>query len=333
VENAMKAAGGLLTRADLAAYAARRRTPLEGRYRGLDVVSMPPSSGGGTALLEMLNILEGYDLAARGPGSAAFVHVATEAMRRAYADRARFLGDPDFNPAMPIERLISRSYAEELRQGIREDRASTSAPDRFGWPRESPETTHVSVVDAEGNAVALTYTLEGGYGSRIVVPGAGFLLNNEMGDFNAGPGLTDREGLIGTGPNLAAPGKRMLSSMTPTILSKDGRVFMVVGAAGGRKIANAVLLTILNVVDFGMNAQQAVDTPRFHHQWLPDQILHERWGLSADALERLHALGHTTSDAWPAGSPTAVHAIVRRDNGELEGGVDRRTSDGAALGH
>ena len=333
VEKAMKGAGGLLTQADLGAYVAHRRTPLQGRYRGLDVVSMPPASAGGTALLEMLNILEGYDVASRGPGSAAFVHVAAEAMRRAYADRARFLGDPDFNPAMPIERLVSRSYAEELRRSIRENRASTSAPDRFEWPHESPETTHISVVDAEGNAVALTYTLEGGYGSRIVVPGAGFLLNNEMGDFNAGPGLTDREGLIGTEPNLAAPGKRMLSSMTPTILSKDGRVFMVVGAAGGRKIVNAVLLTILNVVDFGMNAQQAVDTPRFHHQWLPDQILHERWGLSADTLERLHALGHTTSDAWPAGSPTAVHAIVRRDGGELEGGVDRRTTDGAALGH
>jgi gamma-glutamyltranspeptidase / glutathione hydrolase len=332
IEAEMKAGGGLVTRADLAAYRAQRRDVVRGTYRGLEVIGMPPPSAGGVALIEMLNILEPCDLAARGAGSAAAVHVIAEAMRRAYADRARHLGDPDSNPDMPIARLLSKEYAAALRRGLREDRASVSAPDRFEWPPESEETTHVSVVDRERNAAALTYTLEGNYGCKIVVPGAGFLLNNEMGDFNAGPGLTDREGLIGTAPNLAAPGKRMLSSMAPTILSKDGRPFLVLGSPGGRKIINAVLLTILNVVDFGMNVQQAIDYPRFHHQWLPDQILHEKWGFSPDTIERLAARGHTLSDAWPASSPTAVQAIAIKEEG-LEGGFDRRTPDAGAAGN
>jgi len=295
-------------------------------------VTMPPPAAGGVGLLEMLNILEGYDLAARGPGSAALVHVVVEAMRRANADRARHIGDPDANPGLPIERLLSKEYAADLRRGIHEDRASPSAPDRFEWPPESGDTTHLSVVDRERNAVALTVTLESNYGSKIVVPGAGFLLNNVMGDFNSGPGLTDATGQIGTDPNLAAPGKRMVSSMAPTILSKDGAVVMVVGSPGGRKIANAVLLTILNVLDFGMNIQQAIDYPRFHHQWLPDVIVHERWGLSPDTIEKLAARGHQLSDAWPSASPTAVQAIVVRE-GMLEGGYDRRTPDASAIGY
>ena len=227
---------------------------------------MPPPSSGGLALLEMLNILEGYDLTGNGHASARSVHWIVEAMRRAFADRAQYLGDADFNPQVPIERLISKPYAADLRRTINENRASKSGPTQFSWPVESNETTHISVVDGERNAVALTYTLEYLYGSRIVVPGAGFLLNNEMGDFNAGPGLTTSDGLIGTPPNLAQPGKRMLSSMTPTILEKNGSVFMVTGSPGGRTIINTVLLTILNVVDFGMNAQDAVDVGRFHHQ-------------------------------------------------------------------
>ena len=332
IEKEMKAGGGLLTRADLAAYRARRREPVRGTYRGYDVIGMPPPSSGGVGLVQMLNVLEPFDLAARGAGSAGAVHVLAEAMRRAYADRARHLGDPDFNPEMPVARLVSKEYAAELRRGLREDRASVSAPETFEWPHESEETTHVSAVDRERGAVALTYTLEANYGSKIVVPGAGFLLNNEMGDFNAGPDLTTRDGLVGTPPNLAGPGKRMLSSMAPTILSKDGALFMVVGSPGGRKIINAVLLTIVNVIDFGMNVQQAVDFPRFHHQWLPDQILHERWGLSPDTIEKLVARGHVLSDAWPAASPTAVQAVVVKD-GALEGGYDRRTPDAGAVGN
>ena len=332
IDEEMRAGGGLVRRDDLAAYRAIRREPVRGTYRGYEVTGMPPPSSGGVGLVQMLNILEGYDLAARGAGSASHVHLVAEAMRRAYADRARYLGDPDANPDQPVARLVSKEYAAELRRGIREDRASTSTPDRFEWPPESGETTHVSVVDRERNAVALTYTLEGNYGSKIVVPGAGFLLNNEMGDFGAGPGLTDESGLIGTDPNLAAPGKRMLSSMAPTILSKDGALFMVLGSPGGRKIINAVLLATLNILDFGMNVQQAIDYPRFHHQWLPDVIVHERWGLSPDTIDKLAARGHRLSDAWPASSPTAVQAVVVRD-GILEGGYDRRTPDAGAIGY
>jgi len=333
IEKEMMAHGGLITRDDLRAYEARRRAPLKGTYRGFEVLTMPPVSAGGTALLEMLNVLEGYDLAASGFGSAATVHRAAEAMRRAFADRARYLGDPESNPQMPVERLISKEYAGALRRTIRDDRASVSSPDTFEWPAEAGQTTHLSVVDQDRNAVALTYTLEDDYGAKIVVPGAGFLLNDEMGDFNAGPGLTDREGLIGTEPNLAGPGKRMVSSMTPTILAKDGKLFLVLGSPGGRKIPNAVMLTILNVVDFGMNVQEAIDAPRFHHQWLPDRILHEKWGLSPDTRALLAARGHALSDAWPANSPTGVQAILYNAKEDLlEGGADRRSPDTAAVG-
>ena len=211
----MQKSGGLITEADLGAYAPKKRVPIRGTYRGYEVLSMPPPSSGGIALLEMLNVLEGYDLKATGPGSAATVHLVTEAMRRAFADRAHHIGDPDFNADLPIARLTSKEYAADLRKTIRLGQASKSSPETFEWPKESAETTHLSVVDANRNAVSLTYTLEDSYGSKIVVPGAGFLLNNEMGDFNAGPGLTTREGLVGTPPNLAAPGKRIISDSGP----------------------------------------------------------------------------------------------------------------------
>jgi gamma-glutamyltranspeptidase/glutathione hydrolase len=281
-------------------------------------------------LIEMLNILEGYDLAASGFGAARTIHPVIEAMRRAFADRARYLGDPDANPQMPVARLISRDYAAELRRGIDASKASKSSPSAFTWRHESDETTHLSVVDSRRNAVALTYTLEDGYGSRIVVPGAGFLLNNEMGDFNAGPGLTDATGLIGTDPNLAAPGKRMLSSMTPTILSRDGRLFMVTGSPGGRTIINTVLQTILNVVDFRMDAQAAVDAGRFHHQWLPDQLSFEPAAMSPDTANALRAMGHELREG---GSQGVAEVIVDRGlEIGLEGGVDRRQADGGAVG-
>ncbi|MGH8188414.1 MAG: gamma-glutamyltransferase, partial [Steroidobacteraceae bacterium] len=292
IEKEMAANGGLITREDLRKYTAVKRAPVRGTYRGYEVISMPPISSGGTALIQMLNILEGYDLAKSGFRSADTIHLITESMRRAYADRARYLGDPAFNPQMPIDRLLSKEYAAELRKTIDPKRAAKSSPSNFEWTNESQETTHFSVVDGSRNAVSLTYTLEYGYGSRITVPGAGFLLNNEMGDFNAAPELTTAEGLIGTKPNLAQPGKRMLSSMTPTILAKDGRLFMVTGSPGGRTIINTVLLTVLNVVDFGMNAQQAVDAPRFHHQWLPDRISYERYGISPDTISILESRGH-----------------------------------------
>ena len=328
----MKANGGLITEADLKSYAPKKRPATVGTYRGYEVISMPPISSGGTALIEMLNVLEGYDLAKDGPRSAATIHRITEAMRRAFADRARYMGDPAFNPNLPTTRLISKEYALDLRKTIREDKASVSTPATFEWPAESDETTHLSVVDQDLNAVSMTYTLEAGYGSKIVVPGAGFLLNNEMGDFNAGPGLTDEKGLIGTEPNLAQPGKRMLSSMTPAILAKDGDLFMVIGSPGGRTIINTVLLTILNVVDFGMNIQDAVDFPRFHHQWLPDRIDFEKNGISPDTLAILKQRGHASEESpYPQGVAQGI--VWNKRDKVLEGATDRRVLDGAAIGH
>ncbi len=331
IEREMKANGGLITEADLKAYTAKRRDPVTGKYRGYDVISMPPISSGGTALIQMLNMLEGYDLVKDGPRSAATIHRISEAMRRAFADRARYLGDPDFNKDMPIARLLSKDYAVQLRKTIREDRASVSEPTSFEWPAESEETTHLSVVDRDQNAVSLTYTLEASYGSKIVVPGAGFLLNNEMGDFNAGPGLTDTNGLIGTDPNLARPGKRMVSSMTPAILAKDGDLFMVIGSPGGRTIINTVLLNILNVVDFGMNIQDAIDFPRFHHQWLPDRIAFEKNGVSPDTVALLKQRGHTVQES-PFYQGFAAGIVWNKADKLIEGGVDRRALDGAAIG-
>jgi gamma-glutamyltranspeptidase/glutathione hydrolase len=273
----------------------------------------------------MLNILEGFDLAASGPGSVATVHVLAETMRRAYADRARHLGDPEANPGQPIARLLSRDHADSLRATIRIDRASVSAPADILAPGESEQTTHVSTLDAGGGAVALTTTLEYGYGSGIVVPGGGFLLNNEMGDFNAAPGLTDTTGLIGTPPNLARPGRRMLSSMAPTIVTRADRVLMVTGSLGGRTIINTVLQTIVNVVDHGMDAQQAVDAGRIHHQWLPDRIVWEPGALSPEVRAALAERGH----ALHAGESQGVaEVIVVAPDGTPRGGVDHRAATG-----
>ena len=333
VEKEMKARGGLITREDLKRYTVYRRPPLVGRYRGDEILTVPPPSAGGVTLLQCLNILEGYDLRAMGLGSSRYVHHVAEALRRAFADRVRWLGDPAFVKDMPVERLVSKDYASALRRTIRDDRASVSSPTTFEWPPEGAETTHLSVVDVERNAVALTYTLEYAYGSAIVVPGAGFLLNNEMGDFNAGPGLTDASGLVGTAPNLAAPGKRMLSSMTPTIVVRNGRAYFVTGSPGGRTIPSTVLLTLLNTIDFGMNPQEAIDAPRFNHQWLPDVIRYERHGLSADVVEALRARGHAVEaiGGW-GGQGVAQAILVDPTEGLLEGGSDRRAPDGAAIG-
>ncbi len=287
---------------------------------------MPPISSGGIGLIEQLNILEGYDLKALGFRSAASTHVMIEAMRRSFADRARYLGDPDFVKDMPVAKLVSKEYAADLRKTIAASRASTSSPSTFEWPVESDETTHLSVVDRDRNAVSLTYTLEAGYGSKIVVAGAGFLLNNEMGDFNAGPGLTNADGLIGTSANLAAPGKRMLSSMTPTIVTRDGKLFMVTGSPGGRTIINTVVQTVVNVIDYGMNAQEAVDAPRLHHQWLPDRTDYERFGLSPDTVKILEGMGHTLRAI--GGQGVAEVILVDPRDGSLQGGCDRRASDG-----
>jgi gamma-glutamyltranspeptidase/glutathione hydrolase len=329
IEKEMLANGGIMTRQDLKNYKAVRRAPVRGRYRGYDIIAMPPPTSGGVTMIEALNIIEGYDLTKMGAGSADAIHVMAEAMKRAYADRARYLGDPDFNEDMPVDRLISKAHAADLRKTISMTKTAPSSPATFEWPHESTETTHVSIVDGSGNAASMTYTLEQGYGVKIVVPGGGFLLNNQMGDFNAGPGLTTAAGLIGTDPNLAAPGKRMLSSMAPTILAKDGTLFMVTGSPGGRTIINTTLETIVDVIDFGMNAQEAVDAPRFHHQWLPDQITYERQGFSPDTLRELEKRGHTLKDG--GGQGVAQVIIYNAPDRVFEGGTDRRVADGAAV--
>jgi len=327
----MRENGGLITEEDLAGYEAVEQLPIHGTYRGYDVYSMSPPSSGGTALVEMLNILEGYNLMTAGHNSARYLHLLAETMRRAYSDRALYLGDPAFNPDMPIETLTSKEHAAELRANINEYKASVSDSARFNMAYESEETTQISVVDGEGNAVSMTYTLEYGYGSRIVVEGAGFLLNNEMGDFNPIPGLTNTRGRIGTDPNLVSPEKQMLSSMTPTILARDGRPVLVLGTPGGRTIINSVLQVILNVIDHKMTLGQAVEAPRIHHQWLPDQIRYEEYGFSPDTIRLLKRMGHKTV---PRGSQGSISAIwIDWEEGIIYGAADSRGFDGKAAGY
>lgn len=327
----MRANGGLITEEDLARYQAVEREPVRGSYRGYEIVSMPPPSSGGVVLVEMLNILEGFDLKAMGHNSAAYLHVLTEAMRRGYADRARYLGDPDFNEGMPLERLLDKEYAASLRATIDMTRASVSDEVNFGSIYESEDTTHFSVVDREGNMVSVTYTLEQGYGSRIVVEGGGYLLNNEMGDFNPVPGVTNRSGQIGTEPNLVAPEKRMLSSMTPTVVARDGKPVMAVGSPGGRTIINTTLQVILNVIDHEMNVAEAIEAGRIHHQWLPDFTSVEPGQFSPDTLNLYQQLGHQLRGRGSQGAAMGVYHD--REAGLFLGASDSRRGDGAAVGY
>jgi gamma-glutamyltranspeptidase/glutathione hydrolase len=326
----MERGGGMIRHADLRQYRAIERQPIRGRYRGLDIISMPPPSSGGVALVEMLNILEGYELRELGERSTKGVHLMVESMRRAFADRARFLGDSDF-VEMPLARLTSKQHADTLRSQISLSKASTSSPKSFQWPAESDETTHLSVVDSRRMAVSLTTTLEASYGSLIVVPGAGFLLNNEMGDFNPREGMTTAKGHIGTKPNLVKPGKRMLSSMTPTIVARDGKAVLIVGTPGGRTIINTVLQIIVGIVDHGLSPQAAVDAPRFHHQWLPDRIIAEGKALSKETREALESLGHTVETR--RGLQGSAMAIGINADASLDVGCDRRRQDSGAAGY
>jgi gamma-glutamyltranspeptidase/glutathione hydrolase len=326
----MAANGGIITEEDLELYQPVEREPIRGNYRGYEIVSMPPPSSGGVALVQMLNILEGYDLSAMGHNSSAYLHVLTESMRRAYADRAEHLGDPDFNEGMPLERLMDKDYAAKLRSTIDMAKADVSDPTKFAEPYESEETTHFSVVDSEGNMVSMTYTLEYGYGSAMVVAGGGYLLNNEMGDFNAMPGVTNARGAIGTAPNLVAPEKRMLSSMTPTIVAKDGKPFFTAGSPGGKTIINTTMQLILNVIDHDMNIAESVEAGRIHHQWLPDVTSIEERAVSADSLRLYEALGHPVRVRGAQGAAMAVYHD--REAGLLLGASDSRRGDGAAVG-
>jgi gamma-glutamyltranspeptidase/glutathione hydrolase len=322
---------GLITRDDLAAYRVHRRPPVSTTFRGFEVYGMGPSASGGVVLTEMLSMLEGFDLKADGPTSERTLHRVTEAMRRAFFVRATRLADPDFVD-VPTAELTSKSFARDLARSI-SDRATPSAS-LAPFPvvgGEGSDTTHLSTLDERGNAVALTYTLEEGYGSKAVVAGAGFLLNNEMGDFNLIPGRTDTSGRIGTVPNRIASGKRMLSSQCPTIVLKDGKVWLVTGSPGGRTIPNTVLWVVLNVLEFGLDPRAAVDAPRTHHAWFPDAITLEgtpsRWDPSV--LDGLRARGHRLRFTELQGD---AHTIVVDPDGTIHGIADRRRRTEKASG-
>ncbi|HEX7084748.1 MAG TPA: gamma-glutamyltransferase [Vicinamibacterales bacterium] len=326
----MERSGGLITKDDLAAYTPREREPIVGTYRGYQIVAPPPPSSGGIALVQLLNILEAYPLREYGHNSSRSIHLVTEAARRVYADRSKWLGDPDFFE-VPVAGLISKTYAAALRDGISETRATPSEQVLPGEPTgyEHSETTHYSVVDADGNAVSTTTTINGSYGNGQVVPAAGFLLNNEMDDFSAKPGAPNMFGLLGGEANAIAPRKRMLSSMTPTIVVKDGATRLVLGSPGGSRIITTVLQVILNVIDHGMTVQEAVDAPRFHHQWQPDSIRLERLGFPEDVVTALTAMGHATTVNDDMGD---VHAIMIDDTGLRLGASDPRM-DGRTVGY
>jgi gamma-glutamyltranspeptidase/glutathione hydrolase len=326
----MQKHGGLISKADLAAYQARERRALRGTYHGYEIVSMPPPSSGGIALIQMLNILEPYGLGNKGLLTAPALHVQIEAMRRAYLDRARLVGDTDFVD-VPVAELTSKAHARSVAASISLDKASSSVElgkDIVASQAAEPdETTHFSVLDRSGMAVSNTYTLEGGYGSHVVVSGAGFLLNNEMGDFNKKPGETTTGGDIGTPANMIAPGKRMLSSMTPTMVVKDGKLVLVTGSPGGRTIINTVLSVVLGVTEFGLTGRQAVDTPRLHHQWLPDRATVEEGGAGEEVLAALRAKGH---DVRAAGRQGDAHTIWIAPDGTPYGVNDTRSPDSRA---
>jgi gamma-glutamyltranspeptidase/glutathione hydrolase len=328
----MKRSGGLITTADLDAYQAKARTPVHGTYRGYDVYGPPPPSSGGTCLVEMLNVLENFDLRKHGRFSPQTLHLMIETMRRAYCDRARYLGDADFVKVPAF--LTSKDHARKLAQSIDLAKATPSADLARDIPLkgEGDSTTHFSILDGDGMAVANTYTLEAAYGSRVVVRGAGFLLNNEMDDFNPRPGITTRGGLIGTPANEIAPGKRMLSSQTPTIVAKNGKVVLITGSPGGRTIINTVLCVVLNVLEFDMPLREAVDAPRMHQAWFPESVRVEPGLLErhAAALQRLRAMGHAI-ESRPARQGDAHSIWVDPRSGTIHGVADRRR-DGSAAG-
>ena len=350
---AMQKGGGLITAADLAHYEVKEREPVVGTYRGYEIISAPPPSSGGTVLIESLNILEGYDLARMGDRSSQSIHFATEAFRRAFFDRAEFMGDPDF-AKIPVAQLVDKKYAAAWRDSIDSDRASASKdlkrPAIFSQleqyalshpqPREFHEgqhTTHYSVVDAEGNAVAVTTTINAWFGSHVTADGLGFLLNDEMDDFSSKPGVPNSDGLIQGSANAIGPGKRPLSSMTPTIVARDGKPFLVLGSPGSSKIITTVANVLMGVVDYGMNIQEAVDAPRFHNQWLPDTLYVERY-FSPDTVEDLQKMGYHVqfglredSDAGGYWSDAECIAVDQKTDERL--GANDYRNNGKAVGY
>ena len=323
--------GGIISKADLVDYKAVERAPVRGKFLGNEIISMPPPSSGGIVMIETLNLMERMGVAKMAPGSAEYLHSRIEAARRAYLDRARFLGDPDF-VVVPVDRLTSGSYADSLAKTINPHHAASSlelGADIVSPSQESEETTHFSVVDAQGMAVSNTYTLEAGFGSGVVVGGTGIILNNEMGDFNKKPGETNATGDIGTPANLIAPGKRMLSSMAPAIVTRNGQLLLVTGSPGGRTIPNTVLDVILGVTLFKRDARGAVDGPRIHHQWLPDTTSIEMDGVTPEVLSALRAMGHRATIA--RGRQGDAHSILYDPATKTAwGAADRRTADSKA---
>jgi gamma-glutamyltranspeptidase / glutathione hydrolase len=327
----MQENGGIISREDLAQYQAVERTPIHGTYKGYDVYSMPPPSSGGVALVEMLNLAEQAELDSIEFNSTAYVHIMAEIMRRAYADRAEYLGDPDFNNDMPLDKLLSKSFARERFESIDMQLASASDSARFGQLYDSDHTTHFSVTDKHGNAVALTYTLERSYGCGMGSPKLGFIFNNEMGDFNPVPGFTSSKGLIGTAANTIQPGKRMLSSMTPTIVAKEGKPYLVIGTPGGRTIINLVFQAVLNVMQYDMRIDQAIEVMKIHHQWLPDVITYEKYLLSPDTRKNLEDMGHTLRAVRALGTLMGIQ--VDKENNIFIGASDSNSPGGTAKGY
>ena len=365
IAEAMKKNGGLITLADLQAYHVAERTPLRGTYRGYDIITMPPPSSGGIALLQMLAMLEPHNVGTLGAQSAAKYHLFTEVMRRAFRDRAEYLGDPDF-VKIPVAELLDRSYlkkrmadfspthatpSEKIEPGLGSVKLTSLPPGSPGLSHsqrstlhaplarlapESTETTHFSIVDAAGNAVANTYTLNGGYGSGVTIPGTGILMNNEMDDFTAKVGVKNMFGLLQGPANAIVPGKRPLSSMTPTIVLKDKKLFLVTGSPGGPTIINTVLQIVSNVIDFGMSITQAVESPRIHHQWMPDSLSYERNGLSTDTAHILKSLGHSFKERASyegAYQGDAETVMVDPETHLRLGASDLRRGDSKAVGY
>ncbi len=324
----MRRGNGIISLEDLENYQATWRIPLIGQYKGYRIITMPPPSSGGVALLQLLKSIEPYAIGEMGYGTAASIHLMTEAERRVYADRATHLGDPDFWD-VPVDQLIDADYNAKRMADYHPDSATLSADISAGQAAlvESTETTHFSIVDKYGNAVAVTTTLNGGFGSKVFVAGSGFLLNNEMDDFSIKPGVPNYYGLIGGEANAIAPGKRMLSSMTPTIVEKDGKLLMLAGTPGGSTIITSVFQTILNVIEYGMNMEQAVNAKRVHHQWKPDTLFIETNALDSLTILTLKSMGHQISDRGRIGRVDAI--LVRKDN-RLEAGADERGDDTAA---
>lgn len=352
VEEASIQHNGLLTQEDFANFTITETKPITCTYRGYEFISAPPPSSGGVTICQTLNILEGYDLKSMGFNSAEYVHTLTEAMRHAYMDRNTFLGDPQFIKN-PTEKLLNKAYATEIRQQIKPNEATPSENVQPGIaPHESPETTHYSVIDKNGNAVSTTYTINGRFGAVVIAPGTGFFLNNEMDDFTTKVGEKNLYGLVQGERNSIAPLKRPLSSMSPTIVTKEGKPFLILGSPGGSRIISITLQTALNIIEFGMPPQEAVNSPRIHHQWLPDEVYYEQRGLSKDTLEKLSAMGYKMVEQTPwgaaelimvglpgeegvipasSGNDSAVSGAVRE--GYLYGSNDVRRPAGKAVGY